>query len=429
MSKKINRRAFLGMAAAGTAGIVLGDLMGLANNGRASSNEEAFKSVDAPAVDPSAIIEFYGANQSGIVTPSQKFVSLAAFDVTTESVKELQQLLRDWSKLSAEMMAAKPWDGSQKDTQFPPEDTGEQVGLQPASLTITIGFGAGLFEKNGKDRFGLALHKPQGLTTMPKFHGDLIEEMATHGDIVVQACADDPMICFHVIRNLAIASRGSAHLRWQQAGQWGMKPEGTQRNLFGFKDGTNNPDMNNIKFMNQNVWMDGSTADEPAWLKGGTYMVVRRIHMRIETWDQVSYKEQETIIGRQKPSGAPLDGKREFDQPNFSVDPLGKVTAVDSHVRLSNPRTGEASERERILRRGFNFMNGLDPVGRVDAGLLFICFNRNIHKQFEPIQRRLTNPKMPDKLLAYTQTTGGGYYVVPPGAKNASSYVGDGLFA
>lgn len=427
MSNKINRRAFLGMAAAGTAGIVLGDLMGLANNGRASSKEEALKSVDAPVADPSGIIDFYGANQSGIVTPSQKFVSLAAFDVTTESVKDLQQLLRDWSKMSAEMMAVKPWDGSQKDTQFPPEDTGEQVGLQPASLTITIGFGASLFEKDGKDRFGLALRKPKDFTIMPKFHGDLIQEMTTHGDIVVQACADDPMICFHVIRNLAKASRGSAHLRWQQAGQWGMKPGGTQRNLFGFKDGTNNPDIKNVEFMNQNVWMDG-TADEPAWLKGGTFMVVRRVHMRIETWDQVSYKEQETIIGRQKPSGAPLDGKLEFDQPNFSADPSGTLTAVDSHVRLSNPRTGEASERERILRRGFNFMNGLDSVGRVDAGLLFICFNRSIQKQFEPIQRRLTNPKMPDKMLSYTQTIGGGYYLVPPGAKSASSYIGEGLF-
>lgn len=428
MMNQINRREFLGMAAAGTAGIVLGDLMGLANNGMASSNKEAVKSVDALNGDPSSIIDFYGANQSGIVTPVQKFVSLAAFDVTTERTTDLQQLLRDWSKMSADMMAAKPWDGSQKDTQFPPEDTGEQAGLQPASLTITIGFGASLFEKDGKDRFGLASLKPKSFTAMPKFHGDLIREMNAHGDIVVQACADDPIICFHVIRNLAKASRGSAHLRWQQAGQWGMKPEGTQRNLFGFKDGTNNPDINNTEFMNQNVWMD-STGEEPAWLKGGTYMVVRRVNMRIETWDQVSYKEQETIIGRQKPSGAPLDGKLEFDQPNYSADPAGKVTAVDSHVRLSNPRTGEASERERILRRGFNFMDGLDSVGRVDAGLLFICFNRSIQKQFEAIQKRLTNPRMPDKMLEYTQTTGGGYYVVPPGAKNANSYIGEGLFA
>jgi deferrochelatase/peroxidase EfeB len=426
MANKINRRAFLGMAAAGTAGLVLGDLMRMGNRGGASSTT-ASETVNPVDTGQTNIVDFYGANQAGITTPSQKFISIAAFDVTADHVKDLQRLLRDWSALSAQMMAAKPWDGSQQEVQFPPVDTGEQVGLQPAKLTITIGFGASLFEKEGKDRFGLASRKPQGLTTMPKFHGDLLQEMTTHGDLIVQACADDPIICFHAIRNLAKASRGLAHLRWQQAGQWGMKPEGTPRNLFGFKDGTNNPDIHDIDIMSRNVWMDGSR-DEPAWLKGGTYMVVRRIQMRIETWDQVSYKEQEGIMGRQKPSGAPMDGKNEFDQPEFSRDPEGKVTALDSHVRLSNPRNGEASERERILRRGFNFMNGLDTVGRVDAGLLFICFNRSIQKQFEPIQRRLTDRKMPDQLLAYTQTTGGGYYVIPPGAKSASSYIGEGLF-
>jgi deferrochelatase/peroxidase EfeB len=426
MGNKINRRAFLGMAAAGTAGLVLGDLMGLGNKGGASSKpSETVLPVDAAQTNR---IEFYGANQAGIITPSQKFISMAAFDVTADHVKDLQRLLREWSALSAQMMAAKPWDGSQQEVQFPPEDTGEQVGLQPANLTITIGFGAGLFEKEGKDRFGLASRKPEGLTTMPKFHGDLLQEMTTHGDIIIQACADDPIVCFHAIRNLAKASRGSAHLRWQQAGQWGMKPEGTPRNLFGFKDGTNNPNTNDTDIMNRNVWMDGSK-DELAWLKGGTYMVVRRVQMRIETWDQVSYKEQEGIMGRQKPTGAPMDGKNEFDQPDFRKDPEGKVTALDSHVRLSNPRNGEASERERILRRGFNFMNGLDTVGRVDAGLLFICFNRSIQNQFEPIQRRLTDRKMPDQLLAYTQTTGGGYYVIPPGAKSSNSYIGEGLFA
>jgi deferrochelatase/peroxidase EfeB len=426
MSKRFNRRAFLGMAAAGTAGLVLGDLMGLGIKGEAKPTE-ASEPVK-PAAAEANRIDFYGANQAGITTPSQKFISMAAFDVTTDHVKDLQRLLRDWSALSAKMMAASPWDGSQHEVQFPPEDTGEQVGLQLAKLTITIGFGAGLFEKDGKDRFGLASRKPQGLSVMPKFHGDLLQEMTTHGDIIVQACADDPIVCFHAIRNLAKASRGAAHLRWQQAGQWGMKPEGTPRNLFGFKDGTSNPDIHNSDIMNRNVWMDGSK-EEPAWLKGGTYMVVRRIQMRIETWDQVSYKQQEAIIGRQKPSGAPMDGKNEFDLPDFQKDAEGKVTALDSHVRLSNPRNGEASERERIHRRGFNFMNGLDSVGRMDAGLLFICFNRNIQKQFEPIQRRLTDRKMPDQLLAYTQTTGGGYYVIPPGAKNANSYIGEGMFA
>ncbi|MNQ98106.1 Deferrochelatase/peroxidase EfeB precursor [compost metagenome] len=178
--------------------------------------------------------------------------------------------------------------------------------------------------------------------------------------------------------------------------------------------------------MKNNVWVDAG--DGTPWLAGGTYMVVRRIHMRIETWDQQTYSDQEEIIGRQKVSGAPMDGKNEFDTPQFAADAEGKVTPLDSHIRLSNPRTGENSERERILRRGYNFMENLDSVGRINAGLLFVCFNRNLQTQFESIQKRLTNPKMPDQMLAYTDTTGGGYFAVLPGVPSKGGYLGQSLF-
>lgn len=165
--------------------------------------------------------------------------------------------------------------------------------------------------------------------------------------------------------------------------------------------------------MDRNVWI--GTEDEPAWHVGGSYMVVRKINMRMETWDQQTFTEQESIIGRQKRSGAPMDGTEEFD-------------ALDSHVRLSNPRSGESSERERILRRDFNFFDGLDPFGRMNAGLLFICYNRNTQNQFESIQKRLSNPNLPDKLLSYTHTVGGGYYAALPGVKKIGGYLGQGLF-
>jgi deferrochelatase/peroxidase EfeB len=326
----------------------------------------------------------------------------------------------------ARLTQGKPLDKGDPDPKFPPVDTGEDAGLQTARLTVTVGFGASLFEKDGADRFGFRSKKPLGLTEMPKFHGDSLQEMWTHGDIVVQACADDPIVCFHAIRNLAKASRGVAHLRWQQSGQWGMQKEGTRRNLFGFKDGTNNPDVNDEAFMKRNIWI--APEDGQAWLAGGTYMVVRRINMRIETWDQLTFKEQEETIGRKKASGSPMDGQNEFDAPNYAADPDGKKTPLDSHVRLSNPRTGEASERERILRRGFNFMEPLDAVGRINAGLLFICFNRSIQNQFASIQQRLSNPRHPDKLLSYTQTNGGGYFVVPPGVQRQGQFLGEGLF-
>ncbi|TXK85366.1 iron uptake transporter deferrochelatase/peroxidase subunit [Paenibacillus sp. N3.4] len=424
MGDKMNRRAFLGMTAAGAAGIVLGDLMGKAQSSPADKGTLAGS---AAAATMDETISFYGAHQSGVVTPAQNFANVAAFDVTTSDVKELKELLQTWTEMAALLMAGKPLAAEPQDGKFPPTDTGEQIGLETGKLTLTFAVGATLFEKDGADRFGLRSRKPAGLTEMPIFHKDSLQEQLTHGDIIIQACADDPMICFHAIRNLAKAARGAAHLRWQQTGQLGVKSEGTKRNLFGFKDGTNNPALNDEKFMNNNVWI--KAGDGADWMAGGSYMVVRRIQMRIETWDQQPYSDQETIMGRQKVSGAPIDGRSEFDQPNFANDLKGESTALDAHIRLSNPRMGESSENERILRRGYNFMENLDSVGRMNAGLLFVCFNRNIQTQFESIQKRLTNPKFPDRLLSYMNTTGGGYFAVLPGVTAKGSYLGQSLFA
>ncbi|WP_158082269.1 iron uptake transporter deferrochelatase/peroxidase subunit [Paenibacillus ferrarius] len=420
MGDKINRRTFLGMTATGAAGLILGDFIGK------EKHTELAAPVTKHETSEAETISFYGSHQTGVVTPQQNFANIASFDITTDDVKQLQELLKTWTEMAATLMEGKPLAAEPQDGKFPPTDTGEQIGLATGKLTITFAVGATLFEKEGKDRFGLRARKPQGLTEMPIFHKDSLQEQLTHGDIVVQACSDDPMVCFHAIRNLSKAARGVAHLRWQQTGQLGIKSDGTKRNLFGFKDGTNNPALQDDAFMNNNVWIDG--ADGIPWLTGGTYMVVRRIQMRIETWDQQPFTNQEEIMGRQKVSGAPMDGKSEFDQPLFAADAKGDKTPLDSHIRLSNPREGESSERERILRRGYNFMENLDSVGRLNAGLLFVCFNRNLQTQFESIQKRLTNPKMPDKMLSYTETTGGGYYAVLPGVTTKGTYLGQHLF-
>ena len=423
MADKMNRRAFLGMTAAGAAGMMLGDFIGKAQR---NDPVDTKAQPGSEAASANETISFYGSHQSGVITPQQNFANVAAFDVTTDDVKELKQLLQKWTEMAAALMEGKPLAEEPQPEKFPPVDTGEQMGLNTGKLTLTFAVGASLFEKDGKDRFGLRSRKPAGLTQMPIFHSDSLQEQLTHGDLIIQACADDPMICFHAIRNFAKEARGIAHLRWQQTGQLGIKSEGTKRNLFGFKDGTNNPALNDDQFMKNNVWIQ--SGDGAPWLEGGSYMVVRRINMRIETWDQQPFGDQENIIGRQKVSGAPIDGSKEFDQPNFANDPKGEKTALDSHIRLSNPRTGENSERERILRRGYNFMENLDAVGRMNAGLLFVCYNRNLQTQFESIQKRLTNPKMPDKMLSYTQTTGGGYFAVLPGVAAKGSYLGQSLF-
>ena len=103
-----------------------------------------------------------------------------------------------------------------KDLSIEGPDGGSALGLSPSRLTITFGFGPGLFLKDGADRYGLAAKRPAALVDMPKFNGDQLEAALTGGDLSVQACADDPMVAFHAVRELARLSYGSAQFRWAQ---------------------------------------------------------------------------------------------------------------------------------------------------------------------------------------------------------------------
>jgi deferrochelatase/peroxidase EfeB len=231
----------------------------------------------------------------------------------------------------------------------------------------------------------------------------------------VQACADDPQVAFHAVRNLARIARrlGAARPRWSQAGFAGTPASGTGRNLLGFKDGTNNLRGDDAAAMDANVWV----GDEgPGWMRGGTYLVVRRVRAHVERWDESDLDEQERVFGRRKVSGAPFAGTGEFD----AVDPAREPR--HSHIILANPRR-PGSERERILRRGYNYTDGLLPDGRLDAGLFFAAFQRDPRRQFIPIQQRLAAH---DRLNEYIVHTGSAIFAVPPGV-HPGAYVGEGL--
>ena len=62
----------------------------------------------------------------------------------------------------------------------------------------------------------------------------------------------------------------------------------------GFKDGTNNLKLEDTSVLDANMWV-GDDTDQP-WMRDGTYMVIRRIRMRIESWDRTSLDEQEQVI-------------------------------------------------------------------------------------------------------------------------------------
>jgi deferrochelatase/peroxidase EfeB len=257
--------------------------------------------------------------------------------------------------------------------------------------------------------------------------GDQLDPARCDGDLCVQACADDPQVALHAVRNLLRIGRGAVELRWLQLG-FGVNTattthEATPRNLMGFKDGTRNLKVDEPSGLDAHVWVGN---DEPqSWLRGGTYVVARRIRMLIESWDHDSLGDQEAVIGRHKHTGAPLTGRQEFDTPDFSARGAdGEPTIpVDAHIRLAAP---EQNHGHHLLRRGYAYTDGIDArTGLLDAGLFFICFQRDPRRQFVAIQRRLGTS---DALNEYIQHTGSGLFAVPPGT-SPGGYVADRLFS
>ncbi|WP_067202607.1 iron uptake transporter deferrochelatase/peroxidase subunit [Microbacterium sp. XT11] len=412
-ARGLSRRGLLGLAlGSGVAGLAIGTGGGFAG--------AAALARSGAAAETSAF-EFFGAHQAGITTPVQEHLHFASFDMMPRTDRDdLISLLQDWSYAASritqglEVSATGAVGG---DPQQPPDDTGEAQGLPAAGLTITIGFGPTLFENEDGDRYGIADRRPAGLEKLPPFLGDDLDPARSYGDLCVQACADDPQVAVHAIRNLSRIAFGRARLRWSQLGfgktSRTTSAQMTPRNLFGFKDGTANILADDDAALAEHVWV--SDSDEPSWLAGGSYLVARRIAMLIETWDRVRLAEQDTIIGREKGSGAPLSGGDEFTEPDFS----GSAIDAHSHVRLAHP---EQNDGIRILRRGFNYVDGNNELGRLDAGLFFLSYQRD-PRQFITLQRRLST----DLMNEYIRHVGSGIWAIPPGAE-PGSYVGAPLF-
>ncbi len=312
---------------------------------------------------------FHGEHQAGIVTPAQDRLLFATFDVVTDDRDELVDLLRQWTRAAERMTNGEPVGDDNADQGSPPEDTGEAAGVPPSSLTVTFGFGPTLFTRDGVDRFGIAAARPAALIDLPVFAGDEIDPARSGGDLAVQACANDPTVCFHAIRNLARIGRGVVALRWSQQGFGRTSStdtsQETPRNLMGFKDGTNNVTAEDTDALHDHVWVAAS--DDPAWVRGGSYLVARRIRMLLEVWDRSTLADQEASIGRVKGTGAPLGQSHEHATVALTAKRNGEpVIPVDAHIRLAAPSENGGS---KLLRRGYSFTDGIDPVtNQLDAG-------------------------------------------------------------
>jgi deferrochelatase/peroxidase EfeB len=408
-----SRRRFLG-GALGSAGLAAAGGVGF---GAARASEAA------PSAGP-AQVPFYGRHQAGIATAAQDRLAFAAFDLTTTDVQAVQTMLGTWAAAAAQLAKGLPIGAVETSPHAPPIDTGEATGLGPARLTVTVGFGPSFFDH----RLGLESRRPSALAELPHLPGDTLNPDRSGGDLCVQACADDPTVAFHVIRNFARLARGTAVMRWSQLGfgrtSSTSTTQETQRNLMGFKDGTNNIKAESDPDLERHVWV-GADTDQP-WMSGGTYLVARRIRMLIESWDTDFLADQENVIGRFKTSGAPLTGKDEFDHVDLGAKGSnGKpVIPLDAHIRLAAPASNGG---QKILRRGYSYTDGIDAdTGLLDAGLFFIAFQRDAHRQFVEIQRRLGQH---DALNEYIRHTGSALFAMPPGLSGPGDWWGKALFA
>ena len=318
-----------------------------------------------------------------------------------------------------------------KDDSIPAPDSGEALGLSPARLTITFGFGAGVFIKDGKDRYGLASRRPAALVDLPRCNGDQLIESRMGGDLSVQACADDPQVAFHAVRQLARLAYGMAEIRWVQNGFTpNFNAQETPRNLMGFKNGTNNPSVNDSTLMDKCIWV----GDEgPDWMRGGSYMVARRIRIALEHWDRMTLAFQEQTVGRHKYSGAPLGKTTEFDKADYdAMDSDGNpIIPENAHIRLGAPVNNDGAQ---ILRRPYSYNDGANVTAErwppwrdemeFDAGLFFICYQRDARTGFIKIFGKMSKFDMMNQFVTHT---GGGLFACSGGTKSGD-FIGQKLF-
>jgi deferrochelatase/peroxidase EfeB len=409
----INRRNFLKGTAAGAAGTALagGVLIGGA---RADADAAA---VSGPVTEAS--YPFHGAHQSGVLTPGpsdkQAFTCVASFDSMAADKAALAGLLQTVTARARFLTAGAI--APNLGVSAPPSDSDVLGPVIPADgLTVTMSVGSTLFD----DRYGLAGAKPLKLTPMEAFPNDSLEPAYLGGDLLLQLCANHPDTIHHAIRDITKHTRGGLQLAWKMEGYNSPpRPSGTSRNLLGFKDGTANPAGGLASDL---VWVDDPK--EPAWAHDGSYVVVRLIRMLVEFWDRVSINEQETMFGRRRDTGAPLDGTGEFDTPDYKADPNGYVIPLDAHIRLANPRT-PATADQRLIRRSYNYDLGVDTNGNLQTGHIFICYQQDVERQFVNVQQRLIG----EPLIDYVQPFGGGYFFTLPGVRDASDWYGRTMLA
>lgn len=388
---RISRRGLLGYA--GTTG--LGAVTG-AGLVVAVSQDSPAAPPEPPAAPPvGSTLSPWGLHQPGVAQPPSAVLEIVALDLRPGTDREaLGRLMRLWSGDVEALTAGRP----------APGDPAPWLSVPGADLTITVGVGPGAL---GPERFG---EGPPGFTEVPPMVHDRIEERWSGGDLCVLVAGRDSTTVAHAVRRVVADARPFATLRWTQQGGWnGTAPDGspqTGRNLFGQVDGSANP-APDTELFDRTVWVP-----EGRWA-GATSLVLRRIRMDVDTWDELTREEQERSVGRRLADGTPLTGGSETDDVDLAArDDEGRpVVALDAHVRRSHPSMHGS---RRIFRKGANWTREVaGPRGAVvESGLLFASFQADLAEQFVPLQRSLDEL---DQLNEWTTAIGSAVFVVLPG--------------
>ena len=414
----LQRRSLLigAVAGAGVTGVGAASAVGL---------NEALGATEDPTADHSdaarhglQVEPFHGARQAGVATLPQAFSAFIALDLNKGASKNsLRRMLRVLSDAAAALTQGRA----------PMWDQEPWLAENPSRLTVTFGFGPKAMSLIDSSK------APEWLKPLPAFDIDQLQDRWNQGDLLLQLCCDDKLTLAHAQRVLLKDSRSFAKVRWIQDGfrnTVGATPAGqTMRNLFGQVDGTVNPypgeeDHEKVVY--------GKGGFEP-WIENGTSLVLRRIHMNLDTWDEADTPAREDSVGRKLADGAPLTGSKEHDEPDFEAKgPLGfPVIASYSHIRRS--RTDNPDEK--IFRRVYNYdlpvadASGMSRSGDIsggvsNTGLIFASYQSDPTKQFVPIQKKLDEM---DMLNTWTVPIGSAVFAIPPGCEEGG-FIGDGLF-
>ena len=355
------RKLFAYTGAVGAGGLVVGG----AASALAQSPSPAAPASSSQAATGDEQLAFYGAHQSGIAAPVQAQAWLTAFDLNPgTTLAQVRSLMQQWTTIAAEAMAARPLSEG---------DDAMAYGRGPGALTVTVGVGASLLTK-----LGLAHEIPAALTPLPTFLGDDLDPASSDGDLVLLVAANDGLVAVHALRAIQRAAESVTVQRWQlngfgEASGVMPSPTATPRNLMGQLDGTGNPKQGTASF-DQTVYVPADGA--PTWMRGGSYLVYRRIRMLLDDWDALDRSAQEAVIGRNKLTGAPLSGGTEFTAPDYDAfTPTGSLLIPSgAHIRQAS---AESNLGATILRRPFSYYSGLRTDGSPDAGLMFLAFQAN----------------------------------------------------